>query len=197
MKLFYPSKIELVNAAKSWAEDNKFLLSISSSDKKRVVLVCIFSGKPRDHGKPTYSNKKECPFKIYGRVQSNEQWKVFLTNPIHNHQPIVPQSVPQGRQLTDEQKDRVIKLHESLVAPRQIVNNLGLSSIISTKDIYNVISAGKRRKLDGQTPLQYLLKEFQDLNCFCKYLLDSNSNLAYLFSSTDRHVRQIQLCPYG
>ena len=80
-----------------------------------------------------------------GRKQINGQWKASLTNAVHNHPPISA-SIAQGRQLVETQKTEVVRLHESLVAPRQIVSLLGLADVVRTKDIYNTIAAEKNWK---------------------------------------------------
>ena len=65
--------------------------------------------------------------------------------------------------------------------PRQIMSHLRLNSNASTRDIYNIIASGKRRKLNGRSPLQCLLDDFQKYNCFCTNLRNQNDELVHLF----------------
>jgi hypothetical protein len=117
----FQSKNDLVSAAKEWAVLNFFYLSVSSSTNERVVLICIRGGSHRDRGNSVRTIKCECPFRMNGRKQSDGQWKLILNSNIHNHSKIEPSSVPQGRTLSLEQKNEVIRLHDSTVEPRQIM----------------------------------------------------------------------------
>jgi hypothetical protein len=76
----YPSKDELRDSIKKWAEDNGFFVS-STSDKHKIIIYCIRGGKYRDRGNPTRTIKCNCPFKITGRKLADSLWKPTLTNP--------------------------------------------------------------------------------------------------------------------
>jgi hypothetical protein len=104
MNNFFLTKIDLVNAAKNWASQKGFYLSISSSNSERVTLICVKGGKHRKNGEPTRTIKCESPFILHGRKQASGQWKAIISNPHRNHPPISAASVPAGRQLSDEQK---------------------------------------------------------------------------------------------
>ena len=177
---FYPSKDELRDSVKLWAKENGFFIS-SKSDQSKVILYCIRGRKQPDSGNPTRTIKCDCPFKITGRKLSDGQWKPSLTNPLHNHPPIIPVSVSSGRRLPEDQKNEVLQLHSSLVAPRQILAHINQPLI--ARDTYNIIAAGKRRNLNGRSPLQSLLQSFEEENCFSSLSQDNNRELTRLFFS--------------
>ena len=176
----YDSKDQLVEGVKIWAKILNFYLAKEKSEIDRVVLNCVRGGRLVNKTQRTI--KCDCPFRITGRRQKEDgKWKAMLTNSYHNHPPINPISIPQGRQLTADQKLEVCRLHDSLVAPRQIVSLLGLSHLVKTEDIYNTIKCNKRRKLNGRSPLHFLLDSFQKENCFHNYTYDNDNQLTRLF----------------
>ena len=163
---FFNSKDEFFESARIWAKNLDFYLTTDKSETDRLVLICVRGGRQRLNDQASRTIKCDCPFKITCRKQKDQRWKVSLTNAFHNHPPISNISVPQPRKLTETQKYEVLRLHESLVAPRQIVSLLGMSTVVKTKNIYNIIASGKKRKLEGRSPLHTLLDAFQLENCY-------------------------------
>ena len=188
---FHPTKEAFVAAAKTWAKNLSFYLSIEKSDTNRVVMVCVRGGKKRATSEATITIKCNCPFKVTCLKLINGLWKASLTNAVHNHPPISA-SIAQGRQLVETQKTEVVRLHESLVAPRQIVSLLGLAGVVRTKDIYNTIQAAKKKKLEGRSPLHYLLDSFQQENCFVEFCEGDNQNLTNLFFAFPEQIEMFR-----
>lgn len=184
----YCSKEELVGAAQIWARKLNFYVRKDKSECDRVTLICVRGGRQDGRGKSQRTIKCDCAFKLTGRKQMDSQWKVLLTNPNHNHPPIPVGSIPQSRALTKEQKQQVIRLHDCLVAPRQITSFLEINNIVIQRDIYNVVAAGKRKRLDGRSAIRCLLEELNEENCFVRYQVDENDNLTHLFFALDSQI---------
>jgi hypothetical protein len=187
VRSFYQSKDELRDSVKNWAKANGFFIS-SKSDQSKIIFYCI-RGRNRDSINPTRTIKCNCPFKITGRKVADGQWKPSLTNPFHNHEPIEPLSVSSGRRLSEDQKNEVLQLHSSLVAPRQILAHI--NQPVVARDIYNIIASGKRKQLNGRTATHCLLDELQEMNCFSA-LSEDNGVITRLFFSFNSQIQMFR-----
>ena len=193
----FPSKDALVNAAQAWAAENSFFLSKVSSDKERVVLKCVKRGEYRRCNKRHCVNQRQsstiktnCPFLVKGRKQSSGEWKFILTNNVHNHLPMDNNiGHPQGRRLDKTQIDAIIQLNESLVRPNQIVAMAGVKGKSKLRDIYNIIATDKRKKLDGRTPIQYLMEHLLTTNCFSRPMYETSGHLKHLFFAFPESIK--------
>jgi hypothetical protein len=184
----FASKDNLVAAAREWAAQNKFFLYKGSSDNERVVLKCvkggIYRGRKEDAAVQRQSStiKTNCLFVVKGRKQSSGEWKLIVTNNTHNHLPLENVTAhPQGRHLDKNQIDSVLRLNEGLVQPNQILNLAGVKGTSKSRDIYNIVAADKRKKLDGRTPIQYLLEHLITTNCFSRAKNETSGHLKHLF----------------
>ena len=193
--ILFPSKKELIDEAEKWAANNQFFLFKASSDKKRVVLKCVKGGvysntrNSDEFIRKSSTIKTNCPFLVKGREQSNGEWKLIITNNTHNHLPFQNLSAhPQGRKLYEDQIQSVLKLNSALVKPNQIINLIGLQKC-TNRDIYNVIAADKRKKLDGKTPIQYLLEHLSSSDIFSRPMYDDTGHLKHLFFAFPESIK--------
>jgi hypothetical protein len=185
----YNTKEDLVDAIKTWAKTLGFYLSKDKSEKDIVTFLCIMGGRQKLNANPMRTIKCDCPFKISGRRQKTGKWKALLTNSEHNHPAIDAFSVSQGRAISEDLKDNVIRLHNCLVTPRQIVSFLDLTTTVSNRDIYNIVAKGKKKLLNGRSEIQCLLEQFQALNCFFRHKTDENASLSHLFWAFDSQIQ--------
>jgi hypothetical protein len=189
---FFNSKEEFVQASKNWARILNFYLSKDISSSERVTLRCVMGGRKKKTEERTRTIKCDCPFKLTSRLQKNGKWNAILTNKFHNHAPISSSSVSQGRALTENQRNEVLRLHECLVAPRQILAYLEVNHIVSHRDIYNIIATGKKKKLDGRSAIQCLLEDLQSENCFIKLEVDSENRVTHLFLAFEEQISMLK-----
>jgi hypothetical protein len=192
INILFDSKEVLVESAKNWAKKYGFFLSLKLSGKEKAILVCIRGSTYSQKRNPSRTIKCNCEFKINARKLACGKWKPSLTNQLHNHRPISGISVPHGRALCEEQKLEVIRLSESLVAPRQIISSLQLNGKVISRDIYNIKAASIREKLSGRTPLQCLLDSLQQNNCFFKSATGSENNLTHLFFAFEEQIEMFR-----
>jgi len=86
------------------------------------------------------------------------KWNLNLTNVSHNHPlPVSLVGIANARRDSNSQRDEILRLSNANVRPRQIVHLFEESNLIIRKDIYNIIAAEKRKKLQNRSVLEYLL----------------------------------------
>jgi hypothetical protein len=163
----FDSLDELVTAAKSMASSKMILLFKRKSDKEKVVLACSHGNKYRstrgaetgdDTQRRSSTIKTECPFRINGRKSVDGKWNLNLTNVSHNHPlPVSLVEIANARRDSNSQRDEILRLSNANVRSRQIVHLFEESNLIIRKDIYNIIAAEKRKKLQNRSVLEYLL----------------------------------------
>ncbi len=162
-----------------------------------MVLKCVKRGEYRRCNKRHCVNQRQsstiktnCPFLVKGRKQSSGEWKFILTNNVHNHLPMDNNiGHPQGRRLDKTQIDAIIQLNESLVHPNRIVAMAGVKGKSKLRDIYNIIATDKRKKLDGRTPIQYLMEHLLTTNCFSRPMYETSGHLKHLFFAFPESIK--------
>jgi MULE transposase domain len=194
--LLFDSDEELVSAAKSWAAANMFSLFKLRSDKGKVVLACLLGNtcrSKREEGvecqRQSSTIKTGCPFRLNGRKQRDEKWKLNLTNLHHNHER--PQSlvgIANARRDSNSQQEEIIRLSEANVRPRQIVRLLDENNLLIRKDIYNLVSSDKRRKLGERTVLEYLLENLVQTNSYHRHFVSATGELSGLFFAFEEAI---------
>ena len=97
-----------------------------------------------------------------GGVQTN--WALIITNPSHNHDPIIAGSHPllQKIAMTDEVQNTVINHSRAGAKPQAIISSLRLDHdkedpILKHRNVYNIKAKARSKALGSLTPIQTLL----------------------------------------
>jgi len=160
------------------------------------VLACSLGSKYRtlkEEGVPSQrlssTIKTNCPFRINGRKQADNKWKINLTNLEHNHErPLSLVGISNARRDSNTQSKEILRLSEANVRPRQIVRLLNESNLLTRKDIYNIISTEKRKKLGNRSVLEYLMEHLAETNCFHRHFESDSGTLTSLFFAFEEAI---------
>ncbi len=180
-----------------WAMDHGYGLTRkafykdSNEEIRRRDFRCAKGGKQRGQGvkRSTGTRMVECPFQIRIYRTEYSTWEVRLpeeaAKQAHTCDASPPAAFSQYRKPTDTQKARILALHGNAVAPRFISATLleeAPRSIISLRDIYNVISRAKKERLEGLTPIEVLIKELHNSDDWAsRYRTDDVGHVNFLF----------------
>ena len=153
------------------------------------MLACSLGSKYRtskEEGVPSQrlssTIKTTCPFRITGRKQADNKWKINLTNLEHNHErPLSLVGISNARRDSNTQSGQILRLSEANLRPRQIVRLLNESNLLTRKDIYNIISTEKRKKLGNQSVIEYLMEHLAETNCFHRHFKSDGGTLTSFF----------------
>jgi hypothetical protein len=145
--------------------------------------------KVAEKGRNSSTIKTNCQFRITGRKLSNEQWKLYLNNLVHNHER--PQSLAglaNARRDSNTQHDDIIRLCDANVRPRQILLTLQDSNLLNKRDIYNIKAAIKQKKLGSMSALEYVLSNLIEMNAYHRYFLSTSGELSSLFFAFEKAI---------
>jgi hypothetical protein len=193
----FPDLETLVTVAKSWAAENMFSLFKLRSDKEKVVLACSHGNeyRPAKHGLEACGRrtrdgiKTDCNFRLNGRKQSDGSWNLNLTNLTHNHaRPSSLSGIANARRDSNLQREEILCLSAANVRPNQIMQLLDQNNLLTKKDLYNMVAAEKKRKLEDKLPLQYLLDHFRETNTFHQQYTNDAGQLTGLFFAFEEGI---------
>jgi hypothetical protein len=171
---------------------------------RRRDMRCSKGGVKRGEGvlRDTGTRMTECPFEI--RILRTEwgTWKVQVHNGDHNHDASINDSEhSQYRRPADTEVSAIRSLHGSGVAPRNIVANLleqNSHTLVTSREVYNVISKQRKERLQGLSPIEALIKEIdrdpEDLWAL-EYTTDGNGHVNFLFIAPCSQIELAQQFP--
>ena len=155
----FPSREELLESMKEWAENQGYAVVIGRSRVNRLWIKCDRGGKYEDKHADHPENRKrkrgesrltDCPFKVQANVKKDGIWRCRTENPNHNHEPSEDLSVhPSLRRMTDEQIQKVNEMTEAGNTPVETLEELqrlwpGIK--VLRRDIYNARKKYKTEK---------------------------------------------------
>ena len=115
--------------------------------------------KPRKAG----SRKTGCQFELTITRIPEEQWKVAIISPTHNHEPSLNASAhPAHRKLTTKEENAVNAMIERLEKPREILFALQQADShthITARDIRNKKAKVRKEELAGRTATEAILDQ--------------------------------------
>jgi hypothetical protein len=162
----------------AYARENGFGISVDSSSNHRVFYRCAKGGKYDNRHKDssvhesrqrnnTSTMKTGCQYRVVARNQAQEQgvgWKTTVLENNHNHGPVVtPAALPQHRiaSMTAEEKSQIKQMNSENHGAKEIllaIRNMNPQTALIPRDIYNILASLRVEELDGQTPIEWLLK---------------------------------------
>ena len=182
---------EAYQSLKDWARNHRFAVNIlrSKANKHGVTRkywLCCDRGKVHKNQaftRNTSSRKTDCPFSVtVTRSAETGIWSRKCEEPAHNHiASDHPQSHPQYRQLTDQQKQITNQLTDASVRPKDVISHLrGLdpTTQITLQEVYNQRSLYKRAKLGDFTPIEALIKQLEDAEWALDYTTDDTGHVS-------------------
>ena len=173
-----------------WAKSHGYRLTVSSSKKdKNIYFVCSLSGRWKNSEpseRCTRTTNACCPFKISSskscaKNRSNNLWSLRTDSLPHNH---TSQDMGEGHGgLSAEGKNIVAQASTLGLAPHAIAVQLSISEgrHISLRTVYNAKAAALREKMQGDTPMEYLLRLLEESNWVHEHKFDSKGKLELLF----------------
>lgn len=173
-----------------WAESHGYRLPVASSKKhKNIYFVCSLSGSwKHTEGSERRSRTTNacCPFKISSskscaRNRTNNLWTLRTDTQPHNH--TVHDIGPEHQGLSVEGKDIVARASALGLTPHAIAVQLSIQEgrHISLRTVYNAKAAALKEKMQGDSPMEFLLRVLKESNWIHEYEFDSNGKLQYLF----------------
>ena len=142
----------------------------------------------------------DCPFALTITCTAIG-WQVEVQDPTYNYGAFVHfAAVPYYRQRIEETKKTIADMLASSIVPSKILTNLLKKDIIiSLKDIYNERQLNKKQLLGGLTPVQALLKAFNEhggddieLKYHFAYKEDDSNHLKSLFFTHPEFLKYLQ-----
>ncbi|XP_058217423.1 uncharacterized protein LOC131328499 [Rhododendron vialii] len=129
----------------------------------------------------TGTRKCDCPFQLRGIPQHpyGIRWGLEVISGVHNHEiakHIEGHEYPS--RLKPIEKQFVVDMANS-TAPREILNILKQkdpSNTTGIKSIYNTIFSNKAAKLDGLTPIQYVIRQLLKEHYLHQFLTNPDTN---------------------
>ena len=173
-----------------WAKPQGSRLTVYYSKKdKNIYFVCSLSGRWKNSEpseRCTRTTNACCPFKISSskscaKNRSNNLWSLRTDSLPHNHT-----SQDMGEEhgsLSAEGQNIVAQASTLGLAPHAIAVQLSISEgrHISLRTVYNGKAADQKEKMQGNTPMEFLLRLLEESNWVHEPKFDSNGKLELLF----------------
>nr|CAG8652006.1 14323_t:CDS:1 [Entrophospora candida] len=159
---------------------------------KNVTLCCDRGGSYRNslnltddlRCRQTASRLLDCPFELHG-TRRNGVWFLEVRNSEHNHEASEDMSGhPIARRLNTEQRELVQQMSAAGSHPREILSTIhqsDLSSMATSRTIYNTLHSIREERLDGRTPIQALFDKLQESDFEFDYQRDHQNHITHLF----------------
>ncbi|CAJ0824060.1 6002_t:CDS:2 [Entrophospora sp. SA101] len=159
---------------------------------KNVTLRCDRGGSYRNslnltddlRHRQTASRFLDCPFELHG-TRRNGVWFLEVRNSEHNHEASEDMSGhPITRRLNTEQRELVQQMSAAGSHPREILSTIhqsDLSSMATSRTIYNTLHSIREERLDGRTPIQALFDKLQESDFEFDYQRDHQNHITHLF----------------
>ncbi|CAJ0752946.1 11882_t:CDS:2, partial [Entrophospora sp. SA101] len=159
---------------------------------KNVTLRCDRGGSYRNslnltddlYHRQTVSRLLDCPFELHG-TRCNGVWFLEVHNSEHNHEASEDMSGhPITHRLNTEQRELVQQMSATGSHPREILSTIhqsDLSSMATSRTIYNTLHSIREERLDGRTPIQALFDKLQESDFEFDYQHDHQNHITHLF----------------
>lgn len=205
----YDSREELLRAAKDWAANNGYAITIARSNAKKgvVYLQCDRGGSYRNRHhleenqrrRKTGSRLTGCPFSAVG-TSVQDVWFLRVREKDHNHDPsAAPTAHPSLRRFDEGQMEEIRQLSRVGAQPRTIVAALrgegtNISSI-TARDVYNARVQIRAENLAGKTPIQTLIEELEEKEFVWEVKTNEAGRITHLFFAPRQGLALYQAYP--
>jgi len=208
---------EAESAVQSYARQHGFVAVRLRSKKNsngifhKVWLCCIRGGKHKNwrlyltedtRSKLTRTRKTSCPWlALLKRGPGDDAtWTINITDDTHNHETSLDDlsSFPSVRQMTTEESHLLKDMSKAGSTPRVILSTLRLrnpDSLLVSDDVYNARKKIRMQELNGRTPIEALLDEFEVNNVRNALKRDEEERITHLFFAFPTAVELLQEFP--
>jgi hypothetical protein len=178
------------------------ITTISSNLSRNTTFGCDRGGVYCDRinapdgakRRKTSTKRIGCPFRLYAKKLNSGQWEIQVRNSTHNHEAddnMIGHSIARRRQLTKDQNQTIQSLSDIGSKPQHI---LGLirkdpTVLITPRDIYNIQTDLRRKKLGNYTPLEFLRETLQQKNWRYKFKQDSDGHILFFIFAHPESIR--------
>lgn len=156
-------------------------------DRGRKIRAPI--GRERRHGT---SRHVECPFSIIATSTNKDAggpWVIEVKNPEHNHVESAPGAHPVLRRMamTSEVKSEMTRQLTIQTAPSKVLSAvriddpLAANAMFTSRDVYNLQAQIRRDELGPLTPIQALIREFDEGDWIYALQKNENNQITHLF----------------
>lgn len=203
----YNSREHLLTAIRTYAIAHGFAVSIHRSEAGRYIrLSCDLGGEYRDRIKApdgakrriTSSRLAGCGFFVYAITSKKDpegKWCIKSFNLIHNHETkeadLIHHPAARNICLTEAQKAKIHILIELDYSPKDIIPLIYMDwpkLLITAKDISNLRQAYILKKLDGKSPMEFLLSELANQKWHVKFQTDPNGYITFLLFAHPKSI---------
>jgi len=175
----------------------------NSDIKTRYYYECdkskIYQSKASSRS--TSTRTTGCPFKLVifkmkskEEEQGNDQWRLEVTNPEHNHEPSLHASAhPVYHRRTAAETDTIRSMTRAGSRPTQIQTALqqrNPDTLVTAKDIRTERKKMKMEHLNGRSPIETLLDDLSSSEWIYDVKRDSDDRIQYLFFA---HQKQVEM----
>jgi len=205
----FGSKNELKEWAKATAREHNMFLIVQSSRKRNIYISCERYGKGRviranidvESRKFTGTKKCKCPFMLIGHMESEDVWRISVSNGKHNHPPATyHHGHSMVSRLTQDQYEVTKTLSKSHVKPKEILDHLRREDPTiqtSLKHIYNARNKMKAEALGGRTVIQHLMQNITQNEYLQWHRVDPTGNeINDLMFAHPRSIELLRVFPY-
>ena len=157
---------------------------------RRIDFRCDKGSIVRGQGviRKSGSRMTECPFDLrLVRIDyDSDRWRIEVANSSHNHPALgdLRQHPLYRKPLTTEKK-RIQELAESGISPRMIVSALQTENsytLVGSKEVYNTKVKQRQQRLQGFTPIEKLVREFEEDPVWAaNYTTNDSGYINYVF----------------
>jgi MULE transposase domain/FAR1 DNA-binding domain len=172
---------------------------------RREDYRCDKGGTQRGEGVTRKSTTRmtDCPFqlRLYRIDPESGRWRLEIFEENHNH-PLskTPSQHAVYRKPNEEETKKIRELAVAGVPPKKIVDLLlkdNPETLVAARDVYNTKTQLRKDQLQGLTPIEALIRDFQfdTENWASRYTTDDNGHVNFLFFANARSIELIQAYP--
>jgi hypothetical protein len=199
----FETRDQLIDSIQQHALSHGYAITtISSNPSRNITFGCDRGGVYFDRinapdgakRRKTSTKRIGCPFRLYAKKLNNSQWEIQVRNSIHNHEAddnMIGHSIARRRQLTKDQNQTIQSLSDVGSKPQHI---LGLirkdpTILITPRDIYNIRTDLRRKKLGNYTPLEFLRETLEQNNWRYTFKQDSEGHILFFVFAHPESIR--------
>jgi hypothetical protein len=199
----FETREQLLASIQQYALSHGYAITtIRSTKDKNITLGCDRGGVYHDRIKAPDGAKRRktstkrigCPFRLYGKKLTSNQWHIEVRNPTHNHETddnMIGHPLARRRHLTTDQINTIKHLSDSGSKPHQIIHLLRAkqpTTLIKPKDCYNIRDELRRKKIGDYTPLEYLRETLQNDNWRYSFKQDSEGHILFFMFAHPKSI---------
>ena len=202
-ELFETAKEAQRFAEKFACERGFIIVQRGGSDATRVRLKCdkgnTHHAKARRVRNST-SRQTNCPYRLNIRKGANGRWKFLELNRSHNHpatneREMAVHSRARLHCTTEQQREEILNLAAAAIPPRNIIQAVRAnhpSIRIDSKDIGNLVGSARLKELNGQSPINCLVRVLVETGTFHRVGTDSQNQVTHLFYAFEDGIRLLR-----